>query len=208
MPSLAELSLLLAYSWRLLCQTSLHLAIQRLTADDDDDCSDEDELNAAIDDDEGDVLAIVRLLLDNGADVNAQDITGRAPIHQAVGAGLCGLATLLLECGADPTMACKSIGMQNNTLHQATIKGDLSTLRLLLGFSSSSWALDVNGAGQGGWTPLALAARSGNQMAFEALLDAGADPDFIMANGKSARDIAHVNQRSAILATSLRALEL
>lgn len=204
MPSLGELSLLLTPPrWRLLCcQTSLHIAIQRLAPEsDDDDCSDDDELKPAIEEDEVDVLAIVRLLLNNGADVNAQDLAGRAPIHLAVGAGLCDLATLLLESGADPTMTRKSTGMQNNALHHATIKGDIRMLQLLLKFSSSSWALEINGAGQGGWIPLALAARSGNLETFEALLDAGADPDAIMTNGKSARDIARVNKRSAILAT-------
>jgi len=61
-------------------------------------------------------------------------------------------------------------------------------------------ALDVDSPGQGGWTALALAARSGYKAAAKALLEGGADPTAVMANGKSALDIARVNKKVGVVA--------
>ena len=143
-----------------------------------------------------DVIELVRTLIGSGIDVNARDADGRAPIHQAVGAGLHDVAQLLLDAQADPTIGGKAIGKQNNALHQATLRDDAQMIRLLL----SAAALNVGSAGQGGWTALALAARSGHEAAAKALLEGGADPTAVMANGKSALDIARVNNKVGIIA--------
>ena len=60
-------------------------------------------------------------------------------------------------------------------------------------------ALDVDCEGQSGWTPLCLAARSGNVVAATALLAKGADCKKVTAGGKSALDLARINKRTAIL---------
>ena len=49
----------------------------------------------------GDTRNIVRLLLDRGADVNAQDDLGRTPLHVATLARRIKVIRVLLECGAD-----------------------------------------------------------------------------------------------------------
>lgn len=202
----------------------LHLAIDRLLPDDDED-DDEDipleDLAKLLLDDAAStdnleklkkekVLELVRTLIDVGVDVNALDAQGRAPLHQAVGAGLHDVAQLLLDAQADPTIGGKAIGMQNNALHQATLRNDAKMIRLLLsaadsavklgGGSSPAAALKVGSAGQGGWTALALAARSGHEAAVKALLEGGADPTAAMANGKSALDIARLNKKAGIVA--------
>jgi ankyrin repeat protein len=103
---------------------------------------------------------------------------------------------LLLTAGADPTMGCKAIGMANTALHQAVVRGDAATVRLLL---RAATHLDVSAAGQGGLTPLCLAAR-GNQVACaRALLEFGADPNAVTPFGRSALALARINHRSAIL---------
>jgi len=106
---------------------------------------------------------------------------------------------MLLQAKADPnTAGCKAIGSGNSVLHQAVLKGDTAMVNLLL-LHASAVSLDVNGEGRGGWTPLGLAVRAGNAVVVQALLEGGADPAFVMASGKTALDIAHTNDRKAIV---------
>eukprot|EP00966_Prymnesium_polylepis_P105233 2436953-Prymnesium_polylepis.1 len=53
--------------------------------------------------------------------------------------------------------------------------------------------------GKDGWTPLALAARSGNLSAIPPLLAAGADPDAPTPTGKSARELAVINKKPKVI---------
>ena len=193
----------------------LHLALERFAPtdddddDDDDDSNDDDSSSGGNRSDDGsldsvktllddsartDAVELVRTLLGCKADVNARDADERAPIHQAVRASLYNIVQLLLDHHADPTVGSKSIGLKNNTLHQATLRGDVQMIKLLLD------AVDVSSTGQGGWTSLALAARAGNTEVAETLLAAGADPNAAMANGKSAMDIARINNKAAVIA--------
>ena len=59
--------------------------------------------------------------------------------------------------------------------------------------------LDVNSPGRNGFTALALAVRSANMVAVEALLAGGADPTAAAANSKSALEVARINKRAAII---------
>lgn len=59
-------------------------------------------------DDEDAVVALVRLLLDRGADVNARRRDGMTALHTAAWRGLGTLAQVLLEAGADPAIAAGS----------------------------------------------------------------------------------------------------
>jgi ankyrin repeat protein len=58
----------------------------------------------------------------------------------------------------------------------------------------------VDIAGRGGWTALGLASRAGHVAIVEALLEGGADPAAVVVNGKTALDIARLNQKGAIVA--------
>jgi hypothetical protein len=48
----------------------------------------------------------VRILLDQGADVNMEQAGGYTPLHQAAAAGLEDVVRILLEAGADPACRC------------------------------------------------------------------------------------------------------
>jgi ankyrin repeat protein len=102
-------------------------------------------------------------------------------------------------------VGCKAIGTANNALHQATIRGDGAMIELLLraraaaGPPNPAAALHVDSAGRGGWTPLGLAARAGDEKAVRALLAGGADAAVVMENGKTPLDIARTNKRAAIV---------
>jgi len=200
--------------------TMLHLAIERIEKDDDDDDDDDDEVVSLVEvvdgleidgtrvdvapakDARADVVEMIGGLIRRGANVNARDAFGRAPLHQAIGSDMYDVAAMLLEAHADPTVGCKAIGMANNALHQATLRGNSQMISLLLkprastATDSHPTSLDANGGGQGGWTPLALAARAGNVPAVRALLEGGADPAVVMSNGKTALDIARVNKNN------------
>lgn len=140
-------------------------------------------------------MALVRELLDarDSAHLNARDRQQRTPLLAAVRAGLHDVVDLLLEAHADPTLT-DSRG--NNCLHEATIRGDAETVKLLLHAPRGS--LDLEARGQGRWTPLGLAARSGNLAVAEALLTHGADPDAEAFLGKSSLDVARGNGREAM----------
>jgi ankyrin repeat protein len=48
----------------------------------------------------------VRLLIEQGADVNMAQAGGYTPLHQAAAAGRADLTRILLEAGADPATLC------------------------------------------------------------------------------------------------------
>jgi len=143
---------------------------------------------------------MVRLLLKHGADPNLRDMQSRTALHMALdfeeerGGVQLPLAELLLQHKADPSLGCSEIGMDNGCIHAAVNAGNVEALALLLRHGA-----DPSAAGKGGWTPLTLAARSGKTSVVAPLLAAGADPDAVAPVGKSAREIATVNKRAAIL---------
>lgn len=55
----------------------------------------------------GEDEALIKLLIDNGADVNAKDGSGRTPLHMAVDRGRLATVKLLVESGADLTAKAK-----------------------------------------------------------------------------------------------------
>ncbi|KAJ3115228.1 hypothetical protein HDU96_001012 [Phlyctochytrium bullatum] len=55
-----------------------------------------------------DHLDVVKTLLEAGADVNSINWRGETPLYQAMDKGRAGLAMLLLDAGADPTIKCNS----------------------------------------------------------------------------------------------------
>jgi ankyrin repeat protein len=109
----------------------------------------------------------VKELLNNGADVNAQDMFGgNTGLHWAARLGLAEMARLLIESGANPN-ACND---DNDTpLHWAAREGQKELLVILLAHGAK-----VNAVDKGGWTPLRWAEAQGQEKIARILVAAGA----------------------------------
>ena len=143
---------------------------------------------------------MISLLLDHGANPNVRDVEQRTALHLALdfdddlrGIDL-PLAEVLLKKGADPSLGSNEIGMANTCLHAAVDHSEVDVLKLLLRYDAPH-----SSPGKGGYTPLALAARSGAIASVQPLLEAGADPDAPTPAGKSARDMAVINKRAKVI---------
>ena len=143
---------------------------------------------------------MISLLLDHGANPNVRDVEQRSALHLALdfdddlrGVDL-PLAEVLLKKGADPALGSNDIGMANTCVHAAVEHSELDVLKLLLRYGAPH-----SSPGKGGFTPLALAARSGAIRAVLPLLEAGADPDAKTPAGKSARELAVINKRAKVI---------
>lgn len=74
-------------------------------------------------------IAVVKLLLESGADVNARDKFGKTALHDAAFKGHGDVVKLLLEWGADINSKCE-IG--STPLHMAATSGESDIVKLLL----------------------------------------------------------------------------
>ncbi|MDE0099564.1 MAG: ankyrin repeat domain-containing protein [Truepera sp.] len=138
--------------------------------------------------------AIIRVLLDAGADVNPQGNDG-TPLHAAVAyntnlAIVPAITRVLLDAGADVN-AQDLLGF--TPLHLATFRTrpDPTVVEALLDAGA-----DVNAQEDlYSWTPLHYAARFGrNPAVIEALLEAGADASARDSEGKTPWDYAQENE--------------
>jgi ankyrin repeat protein len=116
-------------------------------------------------------LEVVRLLLGNGAEVNARDENSRTPLQLACANHHAAVVKLLLEKGAT-VKGTDQLG--NTALHAAS--GDTACIKHLLAARA-----DINAANPEGITPLRLAAYEGAREAAELLLARGARLDLFSA---------------------------
>jgi len=119
---------------------------------------------------------VVRQLISNGADLNAEcpDIdmyhnhVTWTPLHVAIYRGTPPIARMLLERGANPNAPDNSGA---TPLHLASCRGAVTEVELLLEYGAN-----VNLRGESGWTPLHRAAHHLNLEVVVVLLNHAADP--------------------------------
>lgn len=116
----------------------------------------------------GNMVEVATLLIDRGANLNAQNNDGSTLLHEAVFTGMEGLVSLLLDKGAD-----LDLGNKNGAtpLHIATANGKVNFVKMLLDRGAEP---DI---GCGGMTPLLFAVVKGHAKIAEMLVEYGADPD-------------------------------
>jgi ankyrin repeat protein len=132
--------------------------------------------------------AAVQLLLEKGADINAQN-KGWTVLHVAASEGHEAVVQLLLEKGAD-------INAQNQgwtALHVAASKGHEAVVQLLL-----EKGADINAQNKG-WTALYWAAFKGHEAVVQLLLEKGADVEVKDHKRKTALRVAASKGHEAVV---------
>ena len=108
--------------------------------------------------------AVMSALIGDGADVNARDSAGFAPLHRACVSGAVDAARALLDSGA--SVECAD-AFGDTALHLAAFCGHLEVIALLLAAGASVVALSGDGR-----TPLAVALEEGHAGVVQTLVDA------------------------------------
>ena len=110
---------------------------------------------------------LVRMLVERGADVSAQDVVGLTPLHWASSRGSVDVARILVEGGADVS-AQDTVGW--TPLHRASSNGHVDVARILV-----EGGADVSAQARDGWTPLHRASSEGHVDVVRILVEGGAD---------------------------------
>ena len=110
--------------------------------------------------------AVVKLLLDKGADVKSKSSIGKTPLSRAAEKGHEAVVKLLLEKGVDVE---SKDGFGRTPLSRAAEKGHEAVVKLLL-----EKGVDVESKDGFGRTPLSWAAEKGHEAVVKLLLEKGA----------------------------------
>jgi ankyrin repeat protein len=129
-----------------------------------------------------DMLEIIDLLVQHGADVNKRAGFNRSPLHMAAMSGFIQVVRALLRKGADP-MACDDLNF--TPLHYAAYGDHVDIARDLLGAGAK-----IEATAELGYTPLHTAAERGAAKVAVFLLENGADLSRTTTHGRTAASLA------------------
>jgi len=138
-----------------------------------------------------DYEAVVRLLLDEGAEVTAKYLDGFTALHKAVMKGNEAVVKLLLANGADVEMKDQK---DSTALHLAANWGYEALVKLLLENGAN-----IEAKNKDSWTALYFAARNGNKTVVKLLLEKGANIEAKNKNGWTALFIAAGKGNEAVV---------
>lgn len=124
----------------------------------------------------------VQQLVASGADVDAKDAIGVAPLHWAAFCGHGELIGKLIDSGADVHIRDQE---GRTPLHVAAYESHLNVILRLIAAGADIMAPDKMG-----WTPLHCAVSNAEEAACKHLTEAGADPLRKDLEGKTAMDLA------------------
>ena len=137
--------------------------------------------------------AMLALLLDNGANIEAHDHHQRTPLHRAASAGHSDAVRLLLGRGAN--VHAKEGKYGQTPLHEAAFQGHLDVVKLLLDHGA-----DIHATDNTGLTAFRVAAMPqsysavGDASMLEYLVAKGADPNSKDTSGMSV--LAHAEDEA------------
>ena len=120
-----------------------------------------------------------------GMQLDKRDPQGATPLYYASAKGARDIVKLLLDAGADATVADNQ---SRTALHMACQAGNKDIIRLLCDSGA-----ELNGTDKTGKTPLMYAAQNGRSEACRFLLELGADKTIVDEDGHNAFDYAASN---------------
>ena len=134
----------------------------------------------------------VKVLIDEGADVNAKDAAGQTPLHLAALKVNGDVAKLLIDGGADVDSSEPQLGFR--PLHNAALEGNRAISELLIKYGADLDAQTLHGD-----TALHLAAIGGYADIVELLLQYRADMDIKDTDGRTALERAIENGHESVI---------
>jgi len=139
-------------------------------------------------------LELVKLLLENGADINNSHAVWGSPLLRAVTGNHATVVEYLLSQGADPATVSPHFGkfLAGKVGHPFFDACAQSPQMIDIFLRAGS---DVNTKGPNGLTPLMFAARTGNMECLQHLVENGADTSATTEEGVNATFVAAVNDR-------------
>ena len=138
----------------------------------------------------GGTASEVQAALSAGADPNARNEGGWAPLDLAAEYNDASVVTALIEDGADPN-ARDEDGW--TPLHWAAEYNDASVVTALI-----EGGADPNARDEDGWTPLHWAAEYNDVSVVTALIEGGADPFAVVKDGRTPLAMASINENPKV----------